>query len=161
SDSFFPLIDGVTISIKNNMEILSKKNKIFFFVPSETSKIKSENSEYFQLKSIPIKSYKEYKLRVPTFKRVYTELKKIKPDIVHIHSIFGIGWEGLFAAKKLKIPVVTTAHTVFPEVASELDLKGFQNTKLFQKIAWKYMFSFFRKCTALITPSEAMKRELL
>ncbi|MDP3966031.1 MAG: glycosyltransferase [archaeon] len=161
SDSFFPLVDGVTISIKNNMEILSKKNKIFFFVPSETCKLIIPNSGYIRLKSFHIKSYKEYKLRIPSFVRAYKELKKIRPDIVHIHSPFGIGWEGLIAARKLKIPVIITAHTVFPEVASELDLKGFQNSKTFQKLTWKYLFYFFNKCDALITPSEAMKKELI
>jgi len=161
SDSFFPLVDGVTISIKNNMEILSKKNKIFFFVPSGTDKLNIKNSEYIHLKSFPIKSYKEYRLRIPTFKKVYQHLKKIKPNIVHIHSPFGIGWEGLVVARWLKIPVVATAHTIFPEVASELDLKGFQKSKIFQKLTWKYLFSFFNKCTAIITPSEAMKKELI
>ncbi|PJE81291.1 hypothetical protein COU58_03160 [Candidatus Pacearchaeota archaeon CG10_big_fil_rev_8_21_14_0_10_32_42] len=160
SDSFFPLIDGVTTSIKNNMEILSKKNKIYFFVPSGTGKLNISNSKYTQLKSFPIKSYKGYKLRIPTFRKVYEELKKIKPDLIHIHSIFGVGWEGLIAGKMLKIPVIATAHTIFPEVGSELDLKGFERTQAFNKIAWGFMRTFFNKCDAVITPSEIMVKEL-
>ncbi len=160
-DSFFPLTDGVTVSIKNHTELFSKKNKILFFVPSETDKLKIKNAKYFRLKSFAVKSYKEYKLRVPTFLRVIKELKRENPDIVHIHSIFGIGWEGLIAARLLKIPVVTTSHTVFPEVAAELDLGGIQNTKSFQKVTWQYMKWFLNKNTTVLTPSQAMKKELV
>jgi len=161
SDAFFPLIDGVTVSIGKNMRILSENNEIFFFIPSGSTDLKLKNSKQIELKSFPIKSYKEYKLRIPSFFKAYTELKKINPDIIHVHTIFGIGWEGIVSAKLLKIPIVATSHTVFPEVTTELDLLGLEKTERFKRIAWRYMISFLRRCNAVIAPSEAMKKDLI
>ena len=161
SDSFFPLVDGGTISIKNNAEILSKKNKIFFFIPSKSQKLNIKNSQYIQLKSYGLESYKGYKIRIPSFLKVYFKLKKIRPDIIHMHSIFGISWEGLIASKILKIPSVTTSHTIFSEATAELYLGGFEKTKIFQKITWAYMRFFLNLNDFVITPSEIMKKELI
>jgi len=161
SDSFFPMTDGVTISIKNNAELFSKQNKLFFFVPSKLKKLNIKNAKYIKLKTKDLKEYKGYQIRIPKFKKVYKELKKIKPDIVHIHSPSGIGLEGLVNARLLKIPVIATSHTLFPEVTEEINLKGFERTKIFKKMIWNYLVMFLNRCTGVITPSEAMKTELL
>lgn len=158
-DSFFPTIDGVSLSIKNNTELFPKDSKLFFFIPSRSKKI--NNQKYIFLKSKEVKKYKEYRIRIPSFFKVYNQLKKIRPDIIHAHSSFGIGWEGLVCGKLLKIPVVATFHTIIPEVTKEFLFMNIEKTKLFNKLAWKYIKLFFNLADFIITPSEAMKKELI
>lgn len=40
-------------------------------------------------------------------------LEKIRPDVIHVHSLMGIHKEFFVAAKKLKIPVLYTTHDYF------------------------------------------------
>jgi len=161
SDSFLPTVDGAVMSIKNSTRILSKENKIYLFIPSGSVKPPLNNIKYIELKSHEIGSYREYKARFPSFLRCYLELKKIKPDIVHLESIFGIAWEGLIAAKLLGIPIILTAHTIFPGTTGEISLFGIQESKYFKKFLWKYMNFFLNLCNLIITPSETIKQELI
>jgi len=158
-DSFFPTIDGVSLSIKNNTELFSKQTKLFFFIPSGSNKI--NNHDYIFLKSREVKNYKEYKMRIPSFFKVYSQLKKIKPDLIHVHSAFGIGWEGVLCARILKIPIISTFHTVIPEVAKEFSFLNLEKTEIFERLAWKYVKLFFNLSNEIITPSEFMKKELM
>lgn len=161
TDAFLPTIDGAVMSIKNSTEILSKKNKIFLFVPSESTKPALENVEYAELKSYNLRDYKDYKARFPSFIRCYSKLKKIKPDIIHLESIFGVAWEGLISAKLLGVPTVVTSHTVFPDAIGEISLLGMENLNWFKKFLWRYMVFFFNLCDIIISPSETMKKELI
>lgn len=161
TDAFLPTIDGAVMSIKNSTEILSKENKIFLFVPSNSSKEKLRNVEYIELKSYNLRGYKDYKARFPSFIKCYNQLKKIKPDVVHLESIFGIAWEGLISAKLLGIPIVITSHTVFPDVMGEISLLGMENQNWFKNLLWKYMVFFLNLCDVIVSPSETMKEELI
>lgn len=44
------------------------------------------------------------------YKECYRLLKKIKPNIVHLHNFGGIGFGAIIAAKKLKIPIIFSVY---------------------------------------------------
>ncbi len=55
----------------------------------------------------------EFLLERECFEVFFIFLKKISPDLIHIHSFMGIGCSFLEAAKKLEIPVVFTTHDYY------------------------------------------------
>ncbi len=160
SDAFLPTVDGVAIALLNTARLLSERHKVLLFIPSGSDTPRIKNVGYVLLRSIPLKKYREYRSRIPSFAHVYAALRDFRPDLVHIHSIFGIGWEGLLCAKLLHIPTVVTAHTIFPEVAAELDIYGLTRTEGFRMVSWRYMIAFLNRAEAIITPSEVIQEEL-
>ena len=128
SDTFLPTVDGVTISSKNEVLMFSKDNQLKIFIPEGSEKI--DESDYVFLGAKPLKKYPAYKARIPTFRRVYRELKEFKPDVIHLQTIFGIGLEGLICSKILKIPTIVTSHTIYPDSVIHTNILGLENAIL-------------------------------
>src|SRR3989344_2341212 len=87
-------------------------------------------------------------------------LKEFNPDLVHVHTPFGIGWMGLRYARQLKTPVIGTYHTLIPEFLMYLPIPFIKKSGFAKKVAWKYTNGFYNKCDVITTPSIAMKKEL-
>ncbi len=58
---------------------------------------------------------KRYMLELPAHENIYERwLKKIAPNVIHVHSFMGIHKEFFIAAKELAIPTVFTIHDYYP-----------------------------------------------
>ena len=52
----------------------------------------------------PIKDFK-------AFLKIYDIIKFERPDIIHTHTPFSVGWEAMLSAKFFDIPIIGTHHT--------------------------------------------------
>ena len=117
-DTFFPMIDGVTMVVDNYAKRLSEYANVIVFAP-EYPGVKYDDSK-FNYKVVRCKSIKlpfvDYSLPIPkldlSFKK---KLKNAKLDIVHIHSPFSLGKIGIDYAKKNKIPIIGTMHSQYKQ----------------------------------------------
>ncbi|MBU0929857.1 MAG: glycosyltransferase [Nanoarchaeota archaeon] len=166
TDTFIPNINGIVTSILNSSEALAKRDhKIYIFTakPKQKEYITkdlSNNISVFYHRRIKIVNYPDFQLAMPGFIDTITKIKKIKPDIIHIHTPSFLGWSALLAAKIFKIPVVGTYHTLLPEFTEYLPLLRF-NKNLAKKLIWNYTKKFYNLCDVITTPSTAMKKELI
>ncbi len=115
-DTFFPMIDGVTIVVDNYAKRLTKYANVIVFAP----KYKGNEFDDSKLtyKVVRCKSIKmpiiDYSLPVPRLDpKFMRELNNTKLDIVHIHSPFSIGKMGIEYAKINNIPVIATMHSQY------------------------------------------------
>lgn len=115
-DTFFPMIDGVTMVVDNYAKRLTKYANVIVFAP----KYKENEFDDSKLtyKVVRCKSIKmpiiDYSLPVPRLDTKFMrELNNTKLDIVHIHSPFSIGKMGIEYAKKNNIPVIATMHSQY------------------------------------------------
>ena len=93
-DTYFPMIDGVTMVVDNYAKILTKYANVIVFAP-KYSRVKHDDKK-FPYKIIRCKSLKlpivDYSLPIPKLDRKFMkELDSDNLDIVHIHSPFSIG----------------------------------------------------------------------
>ena len=51
------------------------------------------------------------------FERTIQKLEKLQPDVIHVHGFGTVGALGLWAAKRLKVPMMLTWHTDFDAYA--------------------------------------------
>jgi glycosyltransferase involved in cell wall biosynthesis len=164
TDSFHPMVDGVVISVKNSASMLGKKgHDIIIFAPSGSilpKEMEKLGIKIVRLKSSTLKSYKEYKVRIPNPGKSLNAIKEFNPDIIHVHSPGGIGIEGLICAKKLNIPSIITAHSMFASSVKHLNLLGLEKTGFMQEIVWKSFVMFLNSFNCIIAPSKPMKKEL-
>lgn len=115
-DTFFPMIDGVTMVVDNYAKRLTKYANVIVFAP-EYPKAQYDDSKFFY-KVVRCKSVKmpiiDYSLPMPKIdKKFMHELNSTKLDIVHIHSPFTIGKIGVEYAKKNNVPAIATMHSQY------------------------------------------------
>jgi len=144
NDSFFPWADGVISVVDNYAKRLVKYANVIVFVP------RYKNMEFddttLPYKVVRCKSIKfsniEYFIPTPDIDIEFEkELKKYKLDIVHIHSPYFIGRNGIRYAKKHNIPVVATMHSQFKQ-----DYERFiKNEKICMMLTHK-LIREFNKC---------------
>ncbi len=106
--------DGVTRVLDKIIEYNQKHGIEFLFVTSvgydNTDNLKFD---YLLTKSLPIPGYEGYRFSISSKSHIIKIIDGFKPDLIHIHSPFLLGWSAIRIAKKLNIPCIATYHTHF------------------------------------------------
>lgn len=143
-DTFFPMIDGVTMVVDNYAKRLTKYANVIVFAP----KYKENEFDDSKLtyKVVRCKSIKmpiiDYSLPVPRLEpKFMRELNNTKLDIVHIHSPFSIGKMGIEYAKINNIPVIATMHSQYKK-----DFLRAVKYELFANLLTKIIIKQYNKC---------------
>ncbi len=118
TDTYLPEINGVSISVFQLANELSKNNKVIVFCPKYPKGNNKGKGEFkiVRIKSVPLPIYKTLRFSLPNLLSIYKTLKKFKPDITHFHSPGPLGIACLIISKYLKIPVIATYHTLYNEL---------------------------------------------
>lgn len=168
TDSFLPFTSGVTFSVLNQATELSKRgHEISIFRPKPSRRSKEVDVEIpdgvqiFDVPfGIPVPRVPQLRLTLPSIVSSLFRLRKINPDIVHLNTEWGCGWEGLIASSLLRKPTVGTFHTFFAD-PGYLKSFGLPSFKILQAIMWRYSVFFFNTCRTVTSPSNAVKQSLL
>lgn len=113
TDSYLPMLDGVVMVVHNYAIRLVDYANVIVFAP----KLKKEyDDSKLPFKVIRCKTWPlplvDYRWPKPNQdKEFLKQLEESNLDIVHIHSAFGIGKEGVKYAKKHNVPVISTLHS--------------------------------------------------
>ncbi len=75
-----------------------------------------------------------------------------RPDVIHVHSFFGIGLEALLNGACLGIPVVGTNHTTIAGFGAHIPVSVARATA--------YVLWFYNKCGIITAPSHSVFDEL-
>lgn len=157
TDTYKPQTNGVVKSIESFSKELEKGgHKIHIFCPKDEKT--PEEKRIHQLKSLRFKPYPEYRIGLPSA-RVIKNIKKINPDLIHLHGPCSVGLSGLSIAKYKKIPTIMTYHTSLEDYVHYIS-----NKKIFKKynkkITKKYIKWFLNKTDLIISPSNPIKEAL-
>lgn len=191
TDSFFPKIDGIAVSVQNFCEKLEERGHRFIiccpaYGDDDTDRI-GEKIRVERFKSVALPSYPEMRIVVPGKTKLHRVIKDFKPDLIHIQTPGFMGQYGVAAGKIYSIPVIGTYHTMMSEVGMyvnplrllKLDklLSRFRRRKkiasklgkltrkkpgsLGGKLLYKLANRLYEKCAIVISPSEIIKQQLV
>lgn len=169
SDNFYPELGGIQDSIASLGKEMSKLgHKLIFYVADCSVKdfavgnlpVKEinlgDNVTIYRCFSLPVPSpTKQSRLVIPTGQR-WRQLKKFKPDIIHSHTFFGLGWEAVIAAHYLKLPLIGTNHWVITEFNNYSPVMS----NLFSKLSLKYVVKYYNQCDFVTAPSKTVLTEM-
>lgn len=136
---------------------------VLIVAPSHTGKFyekKKGRVHEMYLPSVALPSYDDYRIVLPHSGKVLKHLKSFSPDLVHVHTPFGVGWLGIRYGKRLKVPIVGTYHTLIPEFMMYLPIPVLNKSEFAKKSAWGYTNYFYNNCGVVTTPTNAMAKEL-
>ncbi|KKR21332.1 MAG: hypothetical protein UT48_C0010G0080 [Parcubacteria group bacterium GW2011_GWE2_39_37] len=161
SDTFFPQANGVVTVIWQSALALGELGHevCIVSISNEISRVSLERKlndriKIINLPSLPFFGYKGERFTFPLGWSI-RQIKRFKPDIIHSHTSFGVGWEAIFCAKILKIPLVGTHHTFFDHYLKHINL----DFEIVKKLSWKFFIAYFKYCDLLLSPSQALKDE--
>ncbi|MEM9157801.1 MAG: glycosyltransferase [Verrucomicrobiota bacterium] len=169
TDSFMPYISGVSSTILNQANEMARRgHEVSIFHPT-TKRIDKEAvgvglepsiATHGLPLSIPTPKIPKLRFAVPLFIYTYRRLRKKNPDLIHCHTEFGCGLEGMLLGRWKKVPVVGTFHTFFAEPTY---LKQFHlpNLAITRYGMWKYSVTFYNRCNRLISPSDSVRDHLV
>lgn len=117
NDGFPPIMDGVSLTVKNYAYWLHRKNENVCVVTPKVPGINYEE-EYpiYSYTSMPIPMRKPYRLGFPRIDISFYEHIYQKPfSLVHAHCPFSSGELAMHIAKNKHIPIIATFHSKYRE----------------------------------------------
>lgn len=156
SDTFLPQTNGVATVVSQSAKSLSSLgHEVWIFTVCQSRQNiffgAEEKITIIILPSIPAGAYRGERLTLPVG-IAFRRLKEFKPDVIHTHTPFGVGWEAIWAAKKLKIPLVGTHHTFYDYYLKHIKA----DYDWVKKISWKYTILFYNYCDLVLSPSRSL-----
>ena len=170
TDSFLPYCSGVTFSVLNQAsELVKRGHDVCVFRPKPRKRDIDENTsvdmpkevEVFDVPfSVGVSKVPKLRITLPSFISSLWRVRKWDPDVVHMSTEWGCGWEGLIASKLLRKPTVGTFHTFFAD-PGYLKSFGLPSFKFIQRFMWWYSVRFFNMCRFVTSPSKSVKDALI
>jgi 1,2-diacylglycerol 3-alpha-glucosyltransferase len=169
SDAFPPQVNGIVTHLTESVNMfLCRKHRLLFFAPKQPKIPKNfslgKGIELYTLKSFPLMVYENWRITLPFSPFVLFKIKSFKPDVIHFHTPFTIGLNGIVAAKILKIPLVGTFHGYFMEPEylriANLDKFSLDKSPTINNLGWQYARLFYNRADVIVAPSQYTKLDL-
>jgi 1,2-diacylglycerol 3-alpha-glucosyltransferase len=157
TDTFLPMINGVTTSINNlYKELKNSGHEVKILTLSETGKEKVVGDIYY-LRSIGVKIYPDARIKVPFHNKLINEIIEWGPEVVHSQTEFSTMLAAKYVSNKLNIPHIHTYHTMYEDYLGYLP-----GGKIITKnTAAKAIKMILKSVDAIIAPTEKTKNVLL
>lgn len=154
TNNYLPNPYGVTGSIESfrrELEVLG--HQVFVFAPFYKD-YQDNNPNVFRYPSIDIEFKFKFPLAVPYSKKIDKILEKLDPDVIHAQHPNLLGTAARKWAKKKKIPLIFTWHTLYDRYAHFAKI-------IPQKIAGKWIIKkavkYANACDQIIIPTESVR----
>lgn len=166
TDSFLPYCSGGTFAVLNQaLELSRRGHDVSIFRPrvwgDDKSDLLPEAIKVYESPfSLPVPHVPKLYITVPSFWSVGRKLLAIRPDVIHLNTEWGCGWEALLGAKWLGIPSVGTFHTFYAD-PGYLTAFNLPDKAVMQRLMWRYSLFIFSQCNTVVCPSEAVREAMV
>lgn len=118
TDRYFPLVDGVSVSIDIFARELEKLgHEVYIFCPAPAKKIANEPANIIRFRSVRSIWHPDHRDTMPWTPSNAKLIRSYGLDIIHVHTPTPIGLMGARIAIADNIPLVTTYHTDIEQYA--------------------------------------------
>lgn len=157
SESYHPVVNGVTRSVDTLVEGLKADgHQADVFAPGARTPCGDEPSVHrfpaYFLPGVP-----DYPLAIPFSRPIYEFFVRERFDLVHIQTPFALGLCGLYLARRFRIPVVATLHTLYVEYSHYVPVLP---DRLVRTLLQAGIRAFYNRVDAVVAPSPSVSRLL-
>jgi phosphatidylinositol alpha 1,6-mannosyltransferase len=151
TESFLPSVNGVTNSVCRVLDHLRLRGIDALVVapgqgPGGTPHPVPTEYGGFPVVGVPVVNYRTFPVGLPT-PSVMRTLERYRPDVVHVASPFVLGAAGVFAGRRLGLPVVAVYQT---------DVAGFarrHHAGLAVSATWRWLRRVHERADLTLAPS--------
>ncbi len=151
TDSFRPYTSGVVRSIELfSREFTTRGHEVYIFGPDYPLLHPPREEGVFRFISLPAPTMPEFSLPIPISVQLSPTIKKIGLDVIHVHSPFLLGSLGARAARRHKLPLIFTFHTLYEQYVHYFPFAREASKQVVQIISR----NFCNRCNMVIAPSQ-------
>jgi phosphatidylinositol alpha 1,6-mannosyltransferase len=155
SDTYTPQVNGVTTVLERIVGVLhTAGHAVALVAPAYASEGGPPRQDELRVASVPFPPYPAIRLSIPRFHTVQRFLDGFGPDLVHVATEGPLGFVGRRYALEHGVPLVTSAHTDFPQYCR------YYGAPSLQPLAWRFLAWFHRPAALTHAPGGAMQRAL-
>lgn len=161
SDTFLPQINGVaTVTYKSALALGNLGHEVRVLTVSKNGgdDFKNITQGKFTVTTLPSVGFPIYpgeRVAIPLGISVQ-KISEFRPDIIHTHTPFTLGWEAVACAKLFKIPLVGTHHTFYDHYLKLIKM----DYEWAKKPSWKYIIAYYNRCNLIISPTQFLADSL-
>lgn len=151
TDSFRPYSSGVVRSIELfSREYTKRGHSVYIFCPDYPYMHTFEEENVFRFRSVPWPAMTSFSLPIPISAYLNQTIERLSIDIIHVHSPFLLGRLGAKAARRHKLPLLFTFHTLYEHYVHYFPFVENTSKQVVQSIAR----AFSNRCNVVIAPSQ-------
>ncbi len=129
TDTYYPEVNGVANSVfQLKKELEDRGHQVYVFTVSNPA-VKEKEKHVYRMKSIACPLLKERRMSCSVFRHWFQVIRDLHLDIIHTQTEFTVGHIGRRAARKLRIPLVHTYHTIYEDYTHYLKIPGNEKLK--------------------------------
>ena len=152
TETYLPFINGIVTHVRLLREGLEKLGHSVLIVTADPSaRHHWLDGSILRCPALPLKKIYGYGFASPVSASRLRYLYRFKPDIIHIHNEFAVGFFGMQAAMILGLPMVYTIHTMYDDYLHYVAPSGM--TYVLDKTITFYLKQITRQACAVIGPS--------
>ena len=161
TDTFYPQVNGVVNAIRNYDKMLTGLgHTITVFTSGKKPDVTTlDGAEVRRYRAFTFLPYPEFEYSVDVVHPV-TAAVKFRPDIVHAHTPFLMGYCAWMTARRLGLPLVGTFHTPIDEYVMYIAKNSRLSQRMLKRIAKYYQDWFYSRCDVIIVPAPSAARYL-
>jgi 1,2-diacylglycerol 3-alpha-glucosyltransferase len=150
TDSFRPYSSGVVRSIELfSREYTKRGHSVYTFCPEYPLTQTPEEDNVFRFISVPWPTMTDFSLPVPISAYLNQTIERLSIDIIHVHSPFLLGSLGARTARRHKLPLIFTFHTLYEQYVHYFPFVENTSKQVVQAIAR----DFSNRCNVVVAPS--------
>ncbi|MBN8500685.1 MAG: glycosyltransferase family 1 protein [Sphingomonadales bacterium] len=134
--------------------LLSQGAQVRVYAPTIDNPAFEPTGDLVSLPSLPIPGRPEYRLSGGVNQRIKRDLAAFDPNIVHVSAPDVSGHRAVSWARKQGLPVLASVHTRFETYFR------YYNMAWFEPVIEAILRRFYRRCDALVAPSESFAQVL-
>lgn len=153
TESWKPYVSGVVRSIDSFAAGLAGLgHELYIFAPSYPGHRRREQN-VFRFLSLPAPTNPDFRLSIPLSLRLGATAGRLGLDLIHVHSPFLMGQLGARLARRLRLPLVFTFHTLYHHYAHYVPLPRL----LTEWAALRWSRDFCNGCDLVIAPTSGVR----
>lgn len=158
TDTYSPEINGVATSCESLFNLLKKEgHEVYLFTTGKKTEY-NPDTHIYRIHGLFLKQLYGYRLASPIRFKVFSFIKNLHLNVIHINTEYGIGLIGIHASKKFNIPIAYTYHTNLEDYTYYIT-KGIMDNQA-KKVLRVILTKYCNHVNELITPSADTKERL-
>ena len=155
TDNDFDKINGVTTTLTAALRYVPEGLRLRIYTAATLA---LDTPEYLAVRSLgmPIPFYTDMRIYVPRLFEFVARAREDKIDVIHLTTPGPVGLAALFAAWRLRLPMVGSFHTDLAAYATLLSGSARLGALMREYMRWPY-----GKCVKILAPSSHTRRLLI
>jgi len=160
TNTYLPHVGGVARSISNfTQDLRNAGHDVMIIAPTfpDCEKHDAMDSGIFRVPAIQNFNGSDFSVRLPVPFLVDQQIDTFRPDIIHSHHPYLLGDAALRSARRRKLPLIFTHHTLYEEYSHYIA----ENPENMKRFAAFLATNYANLCDAVAAPSESIRHLII